>query len=101
MGGDSLRDLHTWHEPDAFVLACDSLAVMHRPGEEFDMEMIEKRFNGITKKITFIEAPLLEISSNQIRKLIFEGKPYRYYLPPKVFEIVSQYRLYTDYVDSN
>ena len=96
LGGDSLRDLHTWHEPHEFVDACDWLGVMHRPGGKIDLADIEKTFPGITQKILFIEAPLLEISSNQIRKLISSGKPYRYYLPPEVYKIIIENNLYKD-----
>jgi len=94
MGGDSLRDLHTWHEPQEFVNACDWLGVMHRPGDKIDLSDIEMAFPRITQKIKFIEAPLLEISSNQIRKLISAGKPFRYYLPPEVYKIIIDNNLY-------
>jgi nicotinate-nucleotide adenylyltransferase len=94
MGGDSLRDLHTWHQPQEFVAACDQLGVMHRPGEKIDLADIEVDFPGISQKIQFIEAPLLEISSNQIRKLISLNKPFRYYLPPEVYKIIIENNLY-------
>jgi nicotinate-nucleotide adenylyltransferase len=96
MGGDSLRDLHTWHQPHEFVAACDWLGVMHRPGDKIDLGNIEMTFPGITQKIQFIEAPLLEISSYQIRKLISSGKPYRYYLPPEVYRIIVENNLYKE-----
>jgi len=44
--------------------------------------------------VEFIEAPLLEISSNQIRSLAMEEKPFRYYLPFEVFKIVEAKNLY-------
>lgn len=96
MGGDSLRDLQTWHQPHEFVSACDRLGVMYRPGDKIDLANIEMTFPGITQKIQFIEAPLLEISSYQIRKLISSGKPYRYYLPPEVYKIIVENNLYED-----
>jgi len=96
MGGDSLHDLPAWHEPDAFILACDAIGVMHRPGEVIHLTDIEQRFVGIALKIKFIEAPLLEISSNQIRQLVSKGKPYRYYLPDAVFKIVKEKNLYIE-----
>ena len=76
MGGDSLRDLHTWYKAQEFVSECDWLGVMHRPGDRIDLKDIETELPGITKKIRFVEAPLLEISSNQIRKLISVGKTF-------------------------
>ena len=94
MGGDSLHDLPTWHAPDRFIQACDSLGVMHRPGEVINLDSLEEGFPGLSKKVEFIEAPLLEISSNQIRRLVSTCKPYRYYLPVEVYQIVIKHKLY-------
>jgi nicotinate-nucleotide adenylyltransferase len=96
MGGDSLHDLATWHAPREFVNECDRLGVMHRPGERIDLKKIEMEIPGISEKIHFIEAPLLEISSNLIRKLVSERKPFRYYLPEAVYEIVLRNGLYEE-----
>jgi len=96
MGGDSLRDLPTWHEPKEFIDQCDKLGVMHRLGERIDLRNLEKEIPRIKEKIEFIEAPLLEISSNQIRNLVSKGKPYRYYLPLDVYKIVKSHHLYTE-----
>jgi len=96
MGGDSLHDLPAWHAPREFVDECDRLGVMHRPGEVIDLAVIESEIPGISRKIHFIEAPLLEISSKQIRNLVSERKPFRYYLPEAVYEIVLRDRLYLE-----
>ena len=101
MGGDSLHDLPTWHKPDVFIDACDYLGVMHRPGEVIELEELETRFPGLSTKVEFIEAPLLEISSNQIRSLAIEDKPFRYYLPFEVFKIVEARDLYQKEVKSD
>lgn len=99
MGGDSLRNLPTWLAPDSFIQACDRLGVMRRPGEVINMRDIEECLPGITQKIEFIDAPLLEISSNQIRSLVSQKKPYRYYLPIDVFQIIKAENLYQDESD--
>ena len=99
MGGDSLHDLPSWHEPDLFIQACDKLGVMRRPGEVINMTELEKRFPNISAKVEFIEAPLLEISSNQIRSLVSTSKPYRYYLPIDVYAIIQKRKLYLDEPD--
>lgn len=102
MGGDSLRDLPTWHEPVDFVRSCDHLGVMHRVGEKIDLDLLEKKIPGISHKVEFIEAPILEISSQKVRQLVSLGKPYRYYLLPSVFEIIQSKGLYrTQYPDEN
>lgn len=94
MGGDSLRDLPTWHQPHLFLQACSALGVMRRPGDQVDLPSIEQRLPGVSAKVRFIDTPLLEISATSLRQRISVGKPYRYYLPGPVFEIIHQRGLY-------
>jgi len=94
MGGDSLHDLPTWHEPKRFLRACDKIGVMHRPGEIIDCADLEKELPGISEFVEIIEAPLLEISSNKIRAFAENGKPFRYYLPECVYKIIREKSLY-------
>lgn len=101
MGGDSLRDLHTWHQPHEFLEKCDWLGVMHRPGDKIDLKDLEADFPGISHKVKIFEAPLLEISSNQIRKLIAQKRPFRYYIPMEVFTIIVENDLYSSEDDPN
>jgi nicotinate-nucleotide adenylyltransferase len=96
MGGDSLRGLPDWHEPEGFLKACDRLGVMRRPGEKVDLHDLDKRLPGLSSKVEFIDAPLLEISSKNIRTLVANKKPFRYYLPPDVYAIIREKGLYLD-----
>jgi nicotinate-nucleotide adenylyltransferase len=50
MGGDSLHDLPTWHEPKEFIKECDRLGVMHRVGEKINLEFLESALPGISLK---------------------------------------------------
>jgi nicotinate-nucleotide adenylyltransferase len=95
MGGDSLRDLPiNWHKPDEFIAACDVLGVMRRPQDQIDIESLEMEIPGIKAKIQFLNAPLLEIASQQIRQRVAEGRPYRYYLTDTVYQIIQKKKLY-------
>lgn len=94
IGGDSLRDLPTWHRPQDFLALCDGLGVMRRPGDQVDLSRLEAVLPGLRQKVLFVDAPLLEISSSQIRQRIAQGRAYRYYLPPRVYAIIEEYRLY-------
>lgn len=94
MGGDSLRDLPGWRQAQALVDNCDTLGVMRRPYQRFDLPALEAQLPGISGKVQFIRAPLLEISSRQIRRRIAEGRPHRYYLPPAVLEVIQRHGLY-------
>jgi nicotinate-nucleotide adenylyltransferase len=94
MGGDSLHDLPGWYQPDVFLAGCCGLGVMRRPGDQIDLARLETRLPGIRSKINFIDSPLLEISSKQIRERIRSGRTYRYYLPDAVYQLICQKKLY-------
>jgi len=94
IGGDSLRDLPTWHRPKELLQACHWVGVMHRPGEQENLEALERSLPGISSKVHYVDAPLLEIASREIRNRITNGQPYRYYLPSLVYEYIEQNHLY-------
>ncbi|GAB4532605.1 MAG: nicotinate-nucleotide adenylyltransferase [Anaerolineales bacterium] len=94
MGGDSLRDLPAWHTPQDFVAACDSLGVVRRPGETVSLAGVERVLPGSARKIQFVDAPLLEIASRDIRARISAGRPARYFLPPAVWALIKHWGLY-------
>ena len=92
MGSDSLRDLPTWHRPDNFVEACHAIGVMRRVGVRLDLDSLEQIIPGLKAKVHWIDVPLIEIASSSIRERVTRGEPYRYYLPPAVFEYIRQHR---------
>jgi nicotinate-nucleotide adenylyltransferase len=94
LGGDSLRDLPNWKRPRELLQACHWVGVMHRPGEQENLEELESQLPGIRSKVHYVDAPLLEIASREIRNRIANGKPFRYYLPPAVYEYILEHHLY-------
>ncbi|MGD2026645.1 MAG: nicotinate-nucleotide adenylyltransferase [Anaerolineales bacterium] len=98
MGGDSLEGLLVdWDRPDEFLDACDLIGVMRRPQDELDLRPLEEAFPGITEKIRFVEAPLLEIASSQIRRRVREGRPYCFYLPEAVRAVIAKRGIYAQF----
>jgi nicotinate-nucleotide adenylyltransferase len=95
LGGDSLEELPTWHDPQRFIDLCDHLGVMCRPGMKLDLELLEIHLTGVKEKVKILEAPQLEISSTEIKSRIRSGKSYRYYLPPGVYAIIKSRGLYS------
>ncbi|MBS1565436.1 MAG: nicotinic acid mononucleotide adenylyltransferase, partial [Bacteroidetes bacterium] len=59
-----------------------SIYVYKRPGYEVS--------TPLDVKLTVLDAPLLEISSTRIRKLIKEGKSVRYLVPENVREEIEK-----------
>jgi nicotinate-nucleotide adenylyltransferase len=95
IGGDSLRDLPTWREPQRFLRNVAGLGVMRRPGDRVNLAKLEKALPGLCDKLQMIDAPLLEIASSDLRLRIASGRPYRYYLPPAVYQLIIDRGYYT------
>ncbi len=94
MGGDELRDLATWKQPVDFLAACDAIGVMRRPADAVDLLALEREFPGVTDKVWFLAAPLIEISASEIRRRIGAGQPVRYFLPQAVYNLILKQKLY-------
>ena len=94
IGGDSLQDLPTWHAPKEIVYAAHWVGVMRRPGEDVNLDKLERELPGIKSKVHYVDAPLLEIASREIRNRVATGKPFRYYLPSLVYQYIEQHHLY-------
>ena len=96
MGGDLLHDLPKWHKVLEFLDLIDGIGVMRRPGNEINLNALFEKLPSLKEKIHFVTAPLLEISSAQIRQRVRSHRAYRYYLLPSVFEYVCEQQLYQD-----
>jgi nicotinate-nucleotide adenylyltransferase len=94
MGADSLRSLNLWHRPEDLLAACHEIGVMRRPGDTIQTGEMEEIVPGLTEKVRFVEAPLLQISSREIRRRAAEGVDYRYFLPPAVYDYIRKNNLY-------
>jgi nicotinate-nucleotide adenylyltransferase len=87
MGGDNLASLHKWKNYE-MILRNFSIYVYKRP--DYDLGNLAE---SSSVKI-FEEAPLIEISSTFIRKLIKEGKSIRYWVTEETREIIESTGLY-------
>ena len=94
IGGDSLRDLPIWHRAMDLVAVCREIGVMRRPGDSVDLLALERSLPGIRPKVRFVDAPLLEIASSEIRRRAAAGESFRYYVPSAVHEYILQHNLY-------
>jgi nicotinate-nucleotide adenylyltransferase len=85
MGIDIFQNLPSWKNAAA-IIRNYPLLVYKRPGFEV------KELPGA--KATVLEAPLLEISSTHIRKLIQSGKSIKYLVPEAVEDEIIASRFY-------
>lgn len=93
IGSDSLSEILTWHEPERLINLC-YLAVVKRPGYEVDLEELEELLPGISSRVRFIDAPLVGVSSTDIRRRVREGLSIKYQVPEKVEEYIYKHGLY-------
>jgi nicotinate-nucleotide adenylyltransferase len=94
LGGDSLRDLPTWRLYVDLVAEVSKIGVMRRPGDPFDMPALEEKIPGVTDKVVFIDAPLQDLASREIRRRVASGETYRYYIHPAVYDYIRANHLY-------
>jgi len=86
MGSDNLTGFHKWRNYEE-ILRRYKMFVYPRPDKketEFDKH----------PSISFVSAPLMEISSTFIRQSIKEKKDVRFYLHHKVWEYVDEMNFY-------
>ncbi len=94
MGGDSLCDLPAWHRPTDLVAALQFIGVMRRPGVSIDLPALEKIIPGLTAKVRYVDAPLIDIAAHEIRQRVADGRPFRYFIPPAVYGYIMEHNLY-------
>jgi nicotinate-nucleotide adenylyltransferase len=85
LGSDGFQNINKWHNAPV-ILKNYPLLVYKRPGFE-----ITETFGA---NVNILEAPLLQISSTHIRKLIKESKSIRYLVPDVVAEEIARQYYY-------
>lgn len=94
MGMDALFDLPNWKEPERLSQLC-RLVVMARPGyDRSGFSALDCRIPGLSERLLLLEAPLLDISSSDIRRRVAQGLPIRYLVPNGVERYIREHGLY-------
>jgi nicotinate-nucleotide adenylyltransferase len=97
IGADSLADLHTWHQPLEVVKQA-GLLVMMRPGYSVPTrEVMRQRLQAgpeVALDMQVVQAPLIEISSRDLRRRVAEGRSVRYFVPRAVECYIGEKGLY-------
>jgi len=93
MGSDSLADILTWHKPERLIRLC-RLAVVKRPGYDVDIEELDRLLPGIASRVRFINSPLIDVLSCDIRRRVREGLSIKYQVPEVVEKYIYEHGLY-------
>lgn len=91
MGSDGFQNIGKWKNSKQ-LLKNYPIIIYKRPG--FDVMEIKDT------RISIIDAPLLEISSTHIRKLIKEKKSIRYLVPENVLEQIEREQYYSSSLEN-
>lgn len=87
IGGDNWVVFDRWRNSDE-ILAKYHILIYPRLG--FDVEIPE----SMKDRVTLIDAPVIELSSTQVRERITRGLSARYYVPDNVLDYIESHHLY-------
>lgn len=93
IGEDSLNDLPKWYKPEIIVKKCVILAYPRGIDSKINL-LIEKRRAEFDADIRKIDAPLMGMSSSEIRKRVSEDKSIYGLVPDIVNEYIKNNNLY-------
>jgi nicotinate-nucleotide adenylyltransferase len=86
LGADQIRELHTWHRPEA-VAALARLVAVGRGGDELAEPSIAVPYERIT-------VPRIDVSSSEVRRRVGAGEPIRYLVPAGVEAVIRRAGVY-------
>lgn len=93
IGSDSLSELPTWYQPYRLLRQCQVVAVA-RPGHPVELGEVDRAIPGAAALIQVLEAPVLDVSSTEIRRRVREGRSIRYLVPAAVERYIREHALY-------
>lgn len=94
LGGDSLRDLPTWHNPQAIINSGCRLAVYNRPGVTIDWHTLETKLPGLREIVTMLKGDKVQLSSTSMRERLAAGQPLSSAVPSAVQQYITEHNLY-------
>ena len=94
LGWDSLAQLPQWREPSRLIKACRLVAVP-RPGYSLpDLNSLEAAIPGLSRRLTLLEKPEVDIDATEIRNRVAQGLPIGHLVPEPVDEYIRKHKLY-------
>lgn len=88
IGADNIEEIPTWKNYRALLEECRFAAISRR------LSRLRIRHPALRGRVRLVEAPVLEISSSEIRERLAAGRSVRYLIPDKVFRYIERNCLY-------
>ena len=92
MGEDNLYTLHKWKNASELVKKCRIIVYPRKGSVKPATPLLEGLLSKA--KVTFVKAPLMDISGTFIRNGIKKGKDMSYFLPPPVWQYIDEMHFY-------
>lgn len=93
LGADSFIEMPKWRSPERLFRVA-RLAVARRPGVPVEADQVERALPGILQRVDWVDTPLLDISSTDLRQRVRAGRSLRYVVPEAVACYIQQHQLY-------
>lgn len=90
VGADMVAYLPEWHRAEELLRMIRFIGLL-RPGTELHLEHLPPY---VRSRVHIVEAPLIEISSTDIRRRIAARRSIRYMVPEAVYDYVKENKLY-------
>lgn len=97
LGEDSLHDLPNWYQPQK-VMAQAQVAVLPRPSLNGNGNVRED--SPLAAAVTWLDGPVIHLSSTQLRGRLRVGLSGRYVLPTAVQDYIRAHQLYKAQTDA-
>lgn len=95
IGADSLFNLHTWMKPERICQACTMVVATRDHTSRQDLkEEIKEASRNFQGRFLLLETMNIDVSSEQLRTWIRQGKSLRYYVPDSVISFIEENRIY-------
>ena len=88
-GGDNWQIFNKWRNSEE-ILAKYHLLIYPRLGYEVNIS------EDLKDRVTLVEAPIIELSSTEVRERLANGQSVRYYVPDEVLGYIERHHLYTN-----
>ena len=88
-GGDNWQIFNKWRNSEE-ILAKYHLLIYPRLGYEVNIP------DDLKDRVTLVEAPIIELSSTEVRERLANGQSVRYYVPDEVLGYIERHHLYTN-----
>ena len=96
-GTDMMLTLGDWNEADEIFKLSYPVYIRRENDRSLDAEIIEKNthyFEKYGKYVIKLDAPVIDISSSKIRKMIKDGEDVSSYIDPRVLKYIDEKGLY-------